>query len=194
MRRESVENLAHRFSSDPEHVRHVAALSLEMFDGLAAAGLHDLGAEERELLWAACLLHDIGTAIDYDDHHRHSHYLILNAGLPGFSPRELVLIGLIARYHRKGDPDASQLGDLARARRRRAAAPALRRDPLGRAARAEPRPLDRERCGWTAPTTAIALEAETDPRGDPSVPIWAARRNADLLADALGRPVEIAGE
>ena len=83
-----------------------------MFDGLKAAGLHDLGDEERELLWAACVLHDIGTAIDYDDHHRHSQYLILSAGLPGFSPRELVMIGLIARYHRKGEPDASELGDL----------------------------------------------------------------------------------
>ena len=113
MRRESVENLAHRFNSEPEHVGRVAALSLEMFDGLAAAGLHELGDAERELLWAACVLHDIGTAIDYDDHHRHSHYLILNAGLPGFNPRELVLVGLIARYHRKGDPDASELGDLA---------------------------------------------------------------------------------
>ena len=100
------------------------------------------GDAERELLWAACVLHDIGTAIDYDDHHRHSHYLILNAGLPGFDPRELVLVGLIARYHRKGDPDASELGDLAQPRRRRAAAPALRDHPAGRAARAQPRRRD----------------------------------------------------
>ena len=59
-------------------------------------------AEERELLWAAAMLHDIGTAVDYDDHHKHSRYLILNAGLPGFSPRETALIGQMARYHRKG--------------------------------------------------------------------------------------------
>ena len=31
------------------------------------------------------MLHDIGVAVDYDDHHKHSRYLILNAGLPGFS-------------------------------------------------------------------------------------------------------------
>ena len=142
VRRESVENLAHRFNSEPEHVGRVAALSLGMFDGLAAAGLHDLGDAERELLWAACVLHDIGTAIDYEDHHRHSHYLILNAGLPGFGPRELVLIGLIARYHRKGQPDASELGSLARARRRRAAAAAVRDHPPRRAARAQPRRRD----------------------------------------------------
>ena len=42
VRRESVENLAHRFNSEPEHVGRVAALSLGMFDGLAAAGLHEL--------------------------------------------------------------------------------------------------------------------------------------------------------
>src|ERR671924_262713 len=190
VRRASVENLAHRFNSDPGHVGHVAALSLAMFDGLAAAGMQDLGAAERELLWAACLLHGIGTAIDYDDHHRHSHYLILNAGLPGFTPRELVMIGLIARYHRKGDPDASQLGDLAEkgdGARLRLLCGLIRlaeqlersRDRSVRAVRVAPR------------DGGIALEAETDPRGDASVGIWAARRNADLLADALGRPVEI---
>src|SRR5918999_1328278 len=112
VRRESVLNLWHRFTADGGHVNRVAELSLEMFDGLAEVGLNELDAHDRELLWAACVLHDIGTAIDYDDHHRHSQYLIRGAGLPGFTPRELVLVGLIARYHRKGDPDTSELGPL----------------------------------------------------------------------------------
>jgi exopolyphosphatase / guanosine-5'-triphosphate,3'-diphosphate pyrophosphatase len=190
VRRASVENLAHRFTVDPDHTGHVAALSLAMFDGLGAAGLHDLGAKERELLWAACVLHDIGTAIDYDDHHRHSHYLILNAGLPGFTPRELVLIGLIARYHRKGNPNASELGDL---------------EEKGDAARLRllcgvirlAEQLERSRDGSVravhvgSADGTVSLEAETDARGDPTVGIWAARRNSDLLADAIGRPVEI---
>ena len=114
VRREAVENLAHRFRTDDEHVEHVARLSLQMFDALGEVGLHALGAEERELLWAACLLHDIGVTIDYDDHHRHSHYLILNAGLPGYDPREVEMIALIARWHRKGEPDAGELGALQR--------------------------------------------------------------------------------
>jgi exopolyphosphatase / guanosine-5'-triphosphate,3'-diphosphate pyrophosphatase len=190
VRRASVENLAHRFNTDPEHVRRVAELSLEMFDGLAGAGLHELGDPERELLWAACMLHDVGTAIDYDDHHRHSHYLILNAGLPGFSPRELVLVGLIARYHRKGDPDASELGDLAE------------RDDgqrlellCGIIRLAEQFERSRDgairNVGVAARDGTVALDAEVDPGRDPSVPIWAARRNADLLAGAIGRSVEI---
>ena len=40
----------------------------------------------------------------------------------------------------------------------------------------------------------VALKTDTDPEGDPSVPILAASRNADLLADAVGRPVEVGGE
>jgi exopolyphosphatase / guanosine-5'-triphosphate,3'-diphosphate pyrophosphatase len=190
VRRQSVENLAHRFTSEPDHVRHVATLSLAMFDGLEAAGLHDLGPAERELLWAACLLHDIGTAIDYDDHHRHSYYLILNAGLPGFTPRELVLIGLIARYHRKGEPDSSQLGDLEQngdADRLRLLSGVIRLAEQ----------LERSRDGSVRAVRvgsadgAVTLEAQTSARGDPSVAIWAARRNSDLLAEAIGRPVEI---
>ena len=60
------------------------------------------------------MLHDVGTAVDYDDHHKHSRYLILNAGLPGFSPRETALIGQAARYHRKGQPGLGEFAPLAR--------------------------------------------------------------------------------
>ena len=78
------------------------------------AGVHPGDPEERELLWAAAMLHDVGTAVDYDDHHKHSRYLILNAGLPGFSPRETALIGQAARYHRKGRPALREFAPLAR--------------------------------------------------------------------------------
>jgi exopolyphosphatase/guanosine-5'-triphosphate,3'-diphosphate pyrophosphatase len=190
VRRQSVENLAHRFNADPDHVGRVAALSLAVFDGLGDAGLHDFGPGERELLWAGCMLHDIGTAIDYDDHHRHSHYLVLNAGLPGFTPRELVLVGLITRYHRKGEPDESGLGDLAST-----GDGARLRLLCGIIRLAEQ--FERSRDGAirevsvTARNGTVALATEVDEDRDPSVPIWAARREADLLAEALGRRVEI---
>ena len=58
------------------------------------------------------MLHDIGVAVDYDDHHKHSRYLILAAGLPGFSQRELALIAQTVRYHRKGTPELGELAPL----------------------------------------------------------------------------------
>jgi exopolyphosphatase / guanosine-5'-triphosphate,3'-diphosphate pyrophosphatase len=190
VRIESVENLAHRFEHHGEHDLHVWTLSRSMFDGLSAAGLHDYGEHERDLLWAACLLHDIGVAVNYDDHHRHSHYLILNAGLPGFTPRELILIGLIARYHRKGSPDASELGDLAEPgdeERLRLLCGVIRL--------AEQFERSRDQAitevHVSANGAAVSLHADVDPSRDATVPIWAARRNADLLAEALDRGVEI---
>ncbi len=191
VRRRSVENLGERYRTHPRHVDHVAKLSLELYDGLAAAGLRERDEGERDLLWAACILHDIGMAIDYDDHHKHSYYLILNSGLPGYSPRELMLIALIARYHRKGDPDAKPLGALEESgdgRRLEVLAGIIRlaeqfersRDQVVAAVR-----LDSE-------NGLVRLEAETGD-GDPTVAIWAARRNADLLGRALEHEVEVVG-
>jgi exopolyphosphatase / guanosine-5'-triphosphate,3'-diphosphate pyrophosphatase len=112
VRRSSVLNLARRYHMDISHTRHVAKLALSMFDQLTELGLHEGDPVERELLWAACELHDIGMSVDYDDHHKHSRYLILNGSLPGFSQVEVALIAQAARYHRKGTPDPGPLASL----------------------------------------------------------------------------------
>ena len=116
VRRASVVNLAAQYGMSPDHnphVAHVAHLALELFDELAAEGLHPGDSVERELLWASALLHDIGMTIDYDDHHKHSRYLVLNAGLPGFAQREVALIGQAVRYHRKGMPSLGPFDTIA---------------------------------------------------------------------------------
>jgi exopolyphosphatase / guanosine-5'-triphosphate,3'-diphosphate pyrophosphatase len=112
VRRASVLNLAAQYHVDWEHTQHVATLALGMFDELAGLGLHAGDPRERELLWAACMLHDIGMSIDYDDHHKHSRYIILNGGLPGFEPVETAIIAQAARYHRKGMPMPGPLAPL----------------------------------------------------------------------------------
>ena len=105
----AVRNLAIQYESDMTHTEHVARLALQMFDSLVAEGLFAPRNDERELLWAASMLHDVGMTISYDDHHKHSRYLIESAELPGFDPRERALIAQITRYHRKGVP---KLGDI----------------------------------------------------------------------------------
>ena len=84
-----------------------------MFDSLVAARLFEPKEGERELLWAASMLHDVGMTISYDDHHKHSRYLIVSAELPGFDPRERALIAQISRYHRKGAPKLGEMAALA---------------------------------------------------------------------------------
>jgi exopolyphosphatase/guanosine-5'-triphosphate,3'-diphosphate pyrophosphatase len=114
VRASAVRNLAIQYESDLDHVQHVAQLSLQMFDSLIEAGLFEPADGERELLWAAAMLHDVGMTISYDDHHKHSRYLIVSAELPGFDPRERALIGQISRYHRKGAPKLGEMAAVAR--------------------------------------------------------------------------------
>jgi len=56
------------------------------------------------------MLHDVGMFIGRNGHHKHSYYLIKNAGLLGHSEEELELIATIARYHRGSEPKDSHPG------------------------------------------------------------------------------------
>jgi exopolyphosphatase / guanosine-5'-triphosphate,3'-diphosphate pyrophosphatase len=188
VRGQSVDNLARRYGAAGTHAGHVERLSLALYDGLADAGLVKRSAADRELLARACALHDIGMAVDYDDHHKHSRYLILNSGLPGFAQRELELISLIARYHRKGDPDVSPLGALARngdQERLELLSGIIRiSEQLERSRDQSVRDLDVSRQNGR-----VVVRAAADQHGD--VAIWSARRAAELLAQALGQSLEI---
>lgn len=100
--KESVLEFARSCHYDEPHSRHVAKISLSIFDGLAKE--FGLKKNDRRLLEAAALLHDVGYFISYNSHHKHSHHLIRHAELFGFSPREREMTALIARYHRKSLP------------------------------------------------------------------------------------------
>ena len=113
VRQAAVRNLAIQYESDLAHVEHVAKLALQMFDSLVEGGQFTPKDGERELLWAASMLHDVGMTISYDDHHKHSYYLIVSAELPGFDPRERAQLAQISRYHRKGAPKLGEMASLA---------------------------------------------------------------------------------
>ena len=188
VRRASVLNLARQYHPEPAHTRHVARLALELWDELASAGLHGGDPTERELLWAAAMLHDIGTAIDYDDHHKHSRYLVLNAGLPGFSSRETALVAQVVRYHRKGTPSMGELEPLARHGDD---------DLLNRCAAVLRLAEQFERAHDQAVNaTHIALDdgrvdLTLEGSEDVSVARWAAERQADVFELAFGRKLRV---
>ncbi len=97
--------LGKRFNFGEAHAREVAKRAIELFDGLAP--MHQLPAACRPWLEAAAILHDIGHSLNHQRHHKHTHYLILNADLPGLSERERRLVACIARFHRRSPPEAS---------------------------------------------------------------------------------------
>ncbi|MEA2312627.1 MAG: exopolyphosphatase / guanosine-5-triphosphate,3-diphosphate pyrophosphatase, partial [Solirubrobacteraceae bacterium] len=189
VRRASVLNLAAAYRTDFAHTEHVARLALDLWERLAEGGVHPGDPLERDLLWAAAMLHDIGTAVDYDDHHKHSRYLILNAGLPGFSPRETGLIGQMARYHRKGSPGLGEFSALARegdeALLDRCAA-------VLRVAEQLERPRDQTVHGTRVELRDGAVELCLEHDQDVTVARWAAERQSDIFERAFGRPLRIA--
>ena len=186
VRGHSVRNLAAQYDSDLAHTEHVARLALAMWDELGSGD-----PEERELLWAAAMLHDIGTAIDYDDHHKHSRYLILNAGLPGFSPRETALIGQMARYHRKGSPTLGQFSALARKGDdellNRCAAVLRLAEQLERS---RDQAVDEVRVEIDNGRVELHLEAHEDV----TIARWAAQRQTDVFKKAFGRDLEVSAD
>lgn len=186
----SVLSLARSFDGDRAHSHHVAHLALRVFDDLQSA--HRLAPGYRQLLWAAGLLHDIGTVIDYQFHHLHSSYIVLAHDLPGYSPRELALIALLCRYHRsKGAPKAGELAPLLDLPADETALVAL----TGMLRLAEYFERGRNqvirdlRChldlahGW--------LQVEALATGNAAMELWDARRNTDVLAQALGVEIEL---
>jgi exopolyphosphatase/guanosine-5'-triphosphate,3'-diphosphate pyrophosphatase len=189
VRRASVLNLAGQYDFDSAHTRHVAKLALGMFVELARLGLHDGDARERELLWAASMLHDIGMSVDYDDHHKHSRYLILSAGLPGFTPVEVAIIAQAARYHRKGMPDPGPMralfGDGDCERLDRCAV-------LLRLAEDLERSRDQLVRGTSIAVTDSEVELRLIADVEPLVPRWAANRETELFARAFHRELAVA--
>src|SRR6185436_4243242 len=184
----SILNVARLYGYEIPHTRQVAKLALSLFDQLHAA--HGYGAAEREYLWAASQLHDIGTVVDYYDHHKHSAYLILSAGLPGYSHREMVLISRLCLYHRKGDPALEPFtGLLERSDldRIRCLAAMLRlAECLDHSQSQAVRKLNVRLSSHT-----IYLTISVRTRAEGRMEIWEARRGADLFESAFGRKLEI---
>ena len=187
VRQATVLNLAHLYRFQEKHAEHIAHLTLSMFDQLPK-DQHLSGPEERELLWAASMLHDIGVSVDYHDHHKHSAYLILNAGLPGYTHREIALIALMARYHRKGRPMLDEFARLMRPDddRRLTQLCALLR-------LAEQ--MDRSRDGVVKDVTLKFEDErvlmEVCFRGDEQVAVWALERHVDIFEQAFGLKLQV---
>ena len=182
-----VRSFGRKCQSNEPHCEQTARLAGQLFDALA--GPFDLDPADRELLIAASLLHDVGYLISHAKHHKHSYHIISESGLPGFTGREIELIALIARYHRrahpkKSHPEFARLNEEDRQRVRRLAGILRIVDGLDRTHGQSVRDLavnvgdDRIRIG------ALAT-------ADPEVDIWDANRKADLFADAFGRRTKI---
>jgi exopolyphosphatase/guanosine-5'-triphosphate,3'-diphosphate pyrophosphatase len=187
VRRRSALELAERCNYYGEHAQQVVRLALAIFDQTRA--IHGLTDREREWLEFAALLHDVGTHISYERHHRHSYYLIRNGDLRGFDPDEIEVVALVARYHRRGTPKRSheEYAKLPATLRRtvRNLASILRvAESLDRSHTQVISGLDLRDRGEDA-----LLQVQTV--GDAELEVWATNRHLRPFERILGKPVRL---
>jgi CHAD domain-containing protein/HD superfamily phosphodiesterase len=93
-----------------KHSIQVARLALQLYDGLQNKQLADPGrADQRAILQAAALLHDVGRSKDEKGRHKATYNLIRRLTPPlGWSAEQMRLVGIVARYHRGALPGAGQ--------------------------------------------------------------------------------------
>ena len=104
-RLEAIEALAHHYEHLGGHERHVARLALALFERFAS--LHGLAPADRDILYAAAILHGIGRFVAESARHKHTAYLVRNSPLLGWRDDERELVAQVARYYRKAMPKPS---------------------------------------------------------------------------------------
>ena len=182
----SVLNMSRRYYDRPRHNEHVRKLSLQLFDQLSP--WHRYGDPDRELLGAAALVHDVGMAVDYFEHHAHGQFLAMASALPGFTHREQALVALLVGGHRKGRPTPGALAPLlAPGDEDRVAKLA----GMLRLAEYLERTKAQRVLGVRCHLGAGYLQVEALARDEASVEIQAANQRSDLLARAFGVKVEV---
>lgn len=179
--------LGRRFLFDEKHGLHVARLAADLFEQLSP--LHGLGAADRLILQAAATLHDVGLFISYKRHHKHSLYILRQSELPGLSAVDMLMVGNVARYHRKGGPkphhseymslpptDRMRVDQLASILR---LADALDRQHLGKVSSVQAR------------VSGMELVLELEGEGDLLLERWAVGRKKSVFEETFGLRVRV---
>jgi exopolyphosphatase/guanosine-5'-triphosphate,3'-diphosphate pyrophosphatase len=177
--------LGRRYHFDEPHATQVDRLACQLFDQLLP--LHQLGADDRRLLRAAALTHDLGEFIASTSHHKHTFYVLANTDVLGLSQADRHIVANVARYHRRAMPSTKhlpfkRLANADRSRVRKLASILRVADALDRGHRSKVRSLTVTRKNGT-----VILE----PHGrDLALEVWTARRKAELFEKTFEKSVE----
>ena len=100
-------SIAQKYRVNLEHSVNVGDAAARLFDELRAE--HGLSPRHRLLLRVAGMLHEIGSFVSNQAHHKHSYYLIQHSEIFGLDRNELALVAHVARYHRRSPPKAAHV-------------------------------------------------------------------------------------
>lgn len=173
---------------DQRHSEHVTALALQLFDQLQTR--LNLPGEDRLLLEAAGLLHEVGYLINYERHHQHSYHIIMHGNLRGLSPKQRELVANVARYHRRSTPKLShdnfaRLAPTERDMVRRLSAILRLADGLDRT---HTQVIKELRASWRDGRLIVGVQADLKPEVD----LWSAQEKSKFFEKVFGVKLKFA--
>ena len=101
-------SLGRKFDVDEDHALQVADLASELFAQLRRE--HRLADRFEVLLHIAAILYQVGNFVNTRSSHKHAMYIIRNSELFGLGRSDLLLVGLVTRYHRRASPQPTHEG------------------------------------------------------------------------------------
>ena len=88
---ESIMAAVNHYRVDRKHALDVREHATLLFSALRS--LHRLPPEYREWFSAAAMLYEVGDYVNRNGHHRHTHYIISNSEILGYTPQQRRIIG-----------------------------------------------------------------------------------------------------
>jgi exopolyphosphatase / guanosine-5'-triphosphate,3'-diphosphate pyrophosphatase len=104
---ESILKAVNHYHIDPKHALDVRESATFLFSSLRS--VHGLPSEYGEWLSAAAMLYEVGDYVNRNGHHRHTHYIISNSEILGYTPQQRRIIAAIARYLGKSRPSTEDI-------------------------------------------------------------------------------------
>jgi exopolyphosphatase/guanosine-5'-triphosphate,3'-diphosphate pyrophosphatase len=93
---ESITKAVEHYHLDRRHALDVRGSAMFLFSALRS--VHRLPPEYREWLSAAAMLYEVGDYVNRSGRHRHTHYILSNSEILGYTPQQRRIIAAVARY------------------------------------------------------------------------------------------------
>ncbi len=187
---ESILKAVDHYRVDRKHALDVRDAATLLFTALRS--LHRLPPEYREWLAAAAMLYEVGDYVNRNGRHRHTHYIISNSEILGYTPQQRRLIAAIARYLGKSSPTMEDgpmkmvdPGDRANVQKAILLLRLARALNLGRS-----RAVEKVRIGVRSAEVKLTLVPRR--RMGVDLELWAIEKECDYFREVFGRELSTA--
>jgi exopolyphosphatase / guanosine-5'-triphosphate,3'-diphosphate pyrophosphatase len=187
---ESIMRAVQHYHLDLKHALDVRNAATWLFTGLRS--VHHLPPEYGEWIGTAAMLYEVGDYVNRTGRHRHTHYIISNSEILGYTPQQRRIIAAIARYLGKSRPtlDDSPIKVIDNSDREHVQKAIVllrlaRALNLGRSGAVE-----KIRIGVRS--AAVKLTLEPRPRYGVDLELWAIEKECDYFREVFGRELSTA--